>query len=152
MTNTTSPPVNHHSECTGSSIDDPDVDEPSRILFHTSPSTLKTNEPRAIGIENFHSDDYPFLENETSFLSSQDVAFLTLKGSLALPNKALALRFVELYFQYIHPFVPVIDEHKFWRIWDRQCDEKLSLFLFQAMLFASCPVSRRIVNISFICV
>jgi len=99
---------------------------------------------------SFHSDEYAFLENETLFLSTQDTVFLTLKGSLSLPSRKLALCFVELYFQHVHPFVPMIDEYEFWRIWNRQSNEKLSLFLFQALLFASCPVSHWALNIKSI--
>jgi hypothetical protein len=74
-------------------------------------------------------------------LSSEDKAFLFAKGSLSLPSRELATYFVEKFFQRIHPVAPVIDEAQFWRIWDGKCEEKFSLFVFQALLFASCPVS-----------
>lgn len=49
--------------------------------------------------------------------------------------------FVYQYFKRIHPSVPMIDEAQFWRIYHNRLPGSLSLFVFQSVLFASCPVS-----------
>lgn len=86
-------------------------------------------------------EEYPFLQSDSiSCLSNEDMSFLHSKGSYSLPSRDLAEEFIQQYFQRVHPGAPVIDEGQFWRIWERESDEKLSLFLFQALLFASCPV------------
>lgn len=86
-------------------------------------------------------EEYPFLQSDSiSCLSNEDMSFLHSEGSYSLPSRELAEEFIQQYFQRVHPGAPVIDEARFWRIWERQSEEKLSLFLFQALLFASCPV------------
>ena len=87
--------------------------------------------------------EYRFIDSE--FLSSlppEDVAFLSSKGSQALPDQQSTDEFVCQYFKRIHPKVPVVDEAEFWRIYqDGSGPDKISLFVFQAILFASCTVS-----------
>lgn len=42
----------------------------------------------------------------------------------------------------MHPIVPVVDEAQFWRVYKGGAGTvKVSLFLLQAILFASCVVS-----------
>ncbi|KAJ6000853.1 Transcription factor [Penicillium waksmanii] len=100
----------------------------SQFRFSTSPEN-----------ENSISEEYQFLHHDLFSLSSEDKSFLLAKGSFSLPSRELATYFVEKFFQRIHPVAPVIDEAQFWRIWDGQSEERFSLFVFQALLFASCP-------------
>lgn len=94
-----------------------------------------------IDIQNFVR--YPFVDTE--FLSSlppEDIAFLTSKNSHTLPDDDAIDEFVRQYFKRMHPIVPVVDEAQFWRIYQGDTGVgKLSLFLLQAILFASCVVS-----------
>lgn len=87
--------------------------------------------------------EYRFIDSD--FLSSlppEDVAFLSSKGSQTLPDRQSTDEFVCQYFKRIHPNVPVVDEAEFWRIYqDGSGPDKISLFVFQAILFASCTVS-----------
>lgn len=87
-----------------------------------------------------HSE-YPFIDSEyLSSLPPEDVAFLSAKGSRSLPDENATYEFVCHYFKRIHPSVPMVDEADFWRIYqDGAGPGKLSLFVFQAILFASCP-------------
>lgn len=55
--------------------------------------------------------------------------------------------FVKQYFLHVHPSTPVLDEASFWHMY-LECGntfvsggQKLSVFVFQAMLFTSCSVS-----------
>lgn len=85
----------------------------------------------------------PFIDSQ--FLSSlppEDVEYLTAKGSRTLPAESAIDEFFRQYFKHIHPIVPVVDEANFWRIYQGGSGgAKLSLFVFQAILFASCTVS-----------
>lgn len=67
--------------------------------------------------------------------------FLASKSSLTLPDQDAMDEFVHQYFRHIHPIVPILDEGEFWRIYEGDPEpERLSIFVFQAVLFASCPV------------
>lgn len=89
-----------------------------------------------------HSE-YPFIDSQVlSRLPPEDVAFLSAKGATSLPDRRALHEFVHQYFKRIHPSVPMIDEAEFWRIYDGVGSVgSFSLFVFQAILFASCPVS-----------
>lgn len=84
----------------------------------------------------------PFIDS--LFLSSlppEDVEYLTAKGSRTLPDESAIEEFFRQYFKHVHPIVPVVDEANFWRIYQGGSGAKLSLFVAQAILFASCTVS-----------
>lgn len=91
---------------------------------------------------SFHLGDYPFfLSDRLSSLEPEDLTFLSSKGSLSIPSRAYTKEFVTQYFVRIHPILPVLDEIQFWNAFEGNSTEKVSLFVFQALLFASCPVS-----------
>ncbi|KAI9375126.1 hypothetical protein BJX61DRAFT_540151 [Aspergillus egyptiacus] len=85
--------------------------------------------------------DYGFLElRGATTLDREDLAFLAAKGCLSVPEESLLDEFVRQYFLQIHPGSPVIDEAEFWRVY--RCPaagKKISLFVFQAILFAGSP-------------
>jgi hypothetical protein len=86
--------------------------------------------------------EYAFIDSaQLLTLSSEDTVILDGKGCLNLPDHNETYEFVKHYFKRIHPLVPVLDEAKFWRSYlDTNTGHKVSLFVFQSMLFASCPV------------
>lgn len=61
-----------------------------------------------------------------------------------MPEKRLLTEFIRQYFLQIHPSMPVLDEAEVWDIYEQRDGEtdagRISLFVFQAVLFASCPV------------
>jgi hypothetical protein len=89
---------------------------------------------------------YAFLEvNNLPHIPPQDVNFLELQGCLRLPARSVLDEFVQQYFLHVHPLLPILDEGDFW---DMYCNAagvssqgKMSLLVFQAILFASCNVS-----------
>lgn len=90
---------------------------------------------------------YEFLKltrlNELPF---EDVSFLELKGCFRVPESRYLDIFITKYFLYVHPCLPVIDEAEFWRMYhprssDYASGDNMSLFVLQAMLFASSVVS-----------
>ncbi|KAL5336908.1 hypothetical protein BJX70DRAFT_371452 [Aspergillus crustosus] len=85
---------------------------------------------------------YPFLEfNNIQALDQEDVAYLRSKGCFSVPDQLILNEFFNQFFLHVHPETPVLDEARFWRLYLRRgtegqsSDEKLSLFVFQAMLF-----------------
>lgn len=91
---------------------------------------------------------YPFLELDIlSHMSSQDVNFLEQSGCFRVPIRPALDEFVREYFLHVHPSLPMLDEGEFWDGYAHRSSNypigrpRLSLFVFQAMLFASCSVS-----------
>ncbi|OJJ34569.1 hypothetical protein ASPWEDRAFT_112951 [Aspergillus wentii DTO 134E9] len=88
---------------------------------------------------------YPFLElHGLLHLAQEDVTYLSSKGCFSIPNWLTINEFARQYFLQIHPCLPVLDEAEFWRIAVDSDNgftgsRKISLFVFQAFLFASCP-------------
>ncbi|KAL4959275.1 Zn(II)2Cys6 transcription factor [Aspergillus stella-maris] len=80
-----------------------------------------------------------------SDLPREDYQYLNSKGCFRVPGGAVLDEFVRSYFMYVHPSTPVMNEATFWRMYYGKTsahqgeDSKISLFVFQAMLFASCP-------------
>lgn len=76
----------------------------------------------------------------------QDVNFLDSQGCLRVPTRPILDEFVQQYFLHVHPLLPFLNEGDFWNLYCHQgsggTGEKMSLLVFQAMLFSCCNVSR----------
>ncbi|KIW98273.1 uncharacterized protein Z519_01857 [Cladophialophora bantiana CBS 173.52] len=85
---------------------------------------------------------YPFLSADAiSQLVLEDVRYLERLGCYRLPSRASLDEFVKAYFRYIHPHQPILDEGDFWRAYTSTSAMQtmtISIFVFQAMLFAAC--------------
>ncbi|EXL41975.1 hypothetical protein FOCG_15333 [Fusarium oxysporum f. sp. radicis-lycopersici 26381] len=85
---------------------------------------------------------YPFLTLDMSGLEPDDVHYLESRNCLSVPTPDALDDFIREYFLHVHPGLPLLDEAQFWAVYsgDKEpCGEPtISLFLFQAMLFASC--------------
>lgn len=92
-------------------------------------------------------EEHPFLDTETiRALPYKDVEVLRQKGSLVVPDRETSMEFIDQYFRRIHPSVPMLDEAQFMRVFDRDSTQKLSLFVFQAVLFAASPISNHVTS------
>ncbi|KAL3490723.1 fungal-specific transcription factor domain-containing protein [Aspergillus germanicus] len=85
---------------------------------------------------------YEFLElKDLSKLAPTDVRFLDSKGCFRVPARPYLDEFLRKYFLHIHPCYPVVDEAEFWSLYNQEGmwdgHSKISLMLFQAMLFAA---------------
>ncbi|KAL0934747.1 fungal specific transcription factor domain-containing protein [Colletotrichum truncatum] len=95
---------------------------------------------------------YPFLTlGSLHSIPPQDVNFLELQGCLKIPTRATLDEFVQQYFLHVHPLLPMLNEGDFWDVYctspSNVPGERISLLLFQAMLFASCNfVSRQTIK------
>ena len=66
-----------------------------------------------------------------------DITYLQNKGALAIPDQELRNELLRSYADYMHPFMPLLDFHKFVRIVDQNDGlQPVSLLLFQAVMFA----------------
>lgn len=80
-----------------------------------------------------------------SCLPMNAVQSLSINGCLDIPARPELDVFVRTYFSLLHPSLPILNETQFWNAyllpWQSQADgQKVSLFVFQAMLLASCSV------------
>lgn len=66
---------------------------------------------------------------------------MQLNGCFDLPPMPILNEFVRMYFLHVHPIVPLIEEGDFWDSFSCANGEKISLLVFQAMIFAACAVS-----------
>lgn len=93
---------------------------------------------------------YPFLEtNNLSNILPQDVSYLEMQGCFRVPTKPVLDELVKQYFLHVHPIMPLFNEGEFWEIYGALSGsapghERVSLLVFQAMLFSACRVSRQV--------
>ena len=92
---------------------------------------------------------YPFLAiSNLPGILPQDVNYLELQGCLRVPTRSVLDEFVQQFFLHVHPLLPLFNEGDFWELYCQQsagiggsgevpCG-RLSLLVFQAMLFATC--------------
>lgn len=68
----------------------------------------------------------------------EDADYLRRKGALSVPEPVLRDALIRSYIEYIHPTLPVLDLHDFVKSISApaSCNKKLSLLLFQAVMFA----------------
>ncbi|CVL07975.1 uncharacterized protein FMAN_09686 [Fusarium mangiferae] len=85
---------------------------------------------------------YHFIRPSSLKETDTEVAkLLEQRGCLHVPAKHILDEFMEKYFSYFHPLVPILDEQRFWVSYGEQGETNgdLSLFVLQAMLFVSSP-------------
>jgi hypothetical protein len=91
---------------------------------------------------------YPFLEMDfLSQLSSDSVNILESQQCFRIPTPGILDAFVREYFLHVHPNLPILNEAAFWDLYRLSGPvppdgSRISLFVFRAMLFASCSVRR----------
>ncbi|KAI1119139.1 hypothetical protein F5Y14DRAFT_396631 [Nemania sp. NC0429] len=90
---------------------------------------------------------YPFLAiGNLHNVMPQDVNFLESQGCLKLPTRPILDEFVQQYFLHVHPLLPFLNEGDFWNLYCHHqggggggdVGDKMSLLVFQAMLFSCC--------------
>lgn len=87
-------------------------------------------------------DTFPFIKTaDLTHLSSLDVQFMQHHRCFDLPSKQLLNEFVRLFFLHIHPTLPVMDESAFWALYTNHQSDKISLLVFQSIMFAASTVS-----------
>lgn len=72
-------------------------------------------------------------------LTTEEQSYLNHKGSLSLPEPELQRTLIQCYFQYVHPFAPVIDYVDFTR---RYKTGTISLLLLWSVFIAAGNASK----------
>ncbi|KAK7423065.1 hypothetical protein QQZ08_009232 [Neonectria magnoliae] len=73
---------------------------------------------------------------------SHNASIMEEEGCFHVPARPAMDDFVRLFFLYVQPFMPLIDEGHFWKVYsagDSNDLGKYSLFVVQALLFMACP-------------
>lgn len=91
--------------------------------------------------------DYHFLSiGNLANMPSEEINFLDIQGCLLVPRRQTMDSIVQQYFLHVHPLLPLLDERSFWDVYSRRwaaadaSGPKISLLVFQALLFAACNV------------
>ena len=76
---------------------------------------------------------------------ADDVHHIWKKDALSIPETALRNELMRCYIDYVYPYMPAIELHKFLHIVDQNNGEdgKISLLLFQAIMFAGTAFADR---------
>ncbi|CAG8974864.1 hypothetical protein HYALB_00000479 [Hymenoscyphus albidus] len=71
-------------------------------------------------------------------MTSVDIDYLFAKGALSIPDMRIRNALLQSYFQYVHPYMPLLDMTETLQIIDDEtgANGKISLLLFQGMMFA----------------
>ncbi|KAK7419075.1 hypothetical protein QQX98_003577 [Neonectria punicea] len=72
----------------------------------------------------------------------QDLEFLSKQGCFIVPQRSVLDEFIQHYFSFIHPILPILNEADFWAMYNSQSDcpsqDRISIIVLQGMLFTSC--------------
>ncbi|KAF7551304.1 hypothetical protein G7Z17_g5076 [Cylindrodendrum hubeiense] len=112
--------------------------------FSSVNNNIWSNEPQIGLTSDVVYSYYPFLTiGNLSNIPPQDVNFLELQGCLRAPTRAMLDEFLQQYFLHVHQLLPLLNEGDFWDLYCHSTSsgmptERVSLLVFQAILFASC--------------
>ena len=78
-----------------------------------------------------------FIAPLSSRILNEDLEYLIHKGALTVPEPDLQLEILRAYMSSVHPFMPMLDYRSFIHaLLNNQGDRRISLLLFQAVMFA----------------
>ncbi|EUC40281.1 hypothetical protein COCMIDRAFT_9813 [Bipolaris oryzae ATCC 44560] len=123
--------------------------DPSFSPLNVQPSSIPyydecSEAPKPVARSTVLYSHFPFLAiGNIHMIPAEDLNFLELQGCLHIPMQQFIDDFVQQYFLYVHPFMPLIDEGEFWEAYRRNgvlatSVPAMPLLVFQAMLFSSC--------------
>lgn len=71
-------------------------------------------------------------------MTSVDIDYLFAKGALSLPEAPVRNALLRAFFEFVHPYMPLIEIHELLQIIEDGTGEsgRVSLLLFQAIMFA----------------
>lgn len=80
----------------------------------------------------------PYIKPLPARFGPDDILYLQNKGALSVPDIELRDQLLRCYAEFVHPYMPLLDMHKFVATIDRNDGQDgISLLLFQAVMFAS---------------
>jgi hypothetical protein len=80
-----------------------------------------------------------YLEPLPPRINPVDIDYLHTTGALSLPDIPIRNAFLQSYVEYVHPYMPLLELHRFLHIINEGTGKsgRISLLLFQAVMFAS---------------
>src|SRR5579862_9746382 len=92
----------------------------SSALFDDSPPPQQQTPNGSISHERAVAPPLPQIPNAPNGptthppMSHEDIYYLQSKGAFDLPERSTQEELVFLYFSFVHPFLPLLDEPDFW--------------------------------------
>lgn len=120
---------------------------PDAGLSIPQPETTTARHYSALHPNSVVYNYYPYLTLDNLYnCMPQDVDFMEAEGCFHLPTRSILDQIIRQYFLHVHPLLPLLNEGDFWEMYYNKRAEgeeplKMSLLLFQAIMFASCNVS-----------
>ncbi|KAF2815567.1 uncharacterized protein BDZ99DRAFT_435984 [Mytilinidion resinicola] len=131
--------ANHPDDPSDQSIRDLNWDSPAQSDTREGlQATPKSTDPHVM------SSYYPFLKlNNLTQMAPDDINFLERQSCFRIPTQPALDELMREYFLHVHPSLPIINEGDFWDMYTNRDvvlgdHSRMSLFVFQAMLFAAC--------------
>ncbi|KAI5803035.1 fungal-specific transcription factor domain-containing protein [Geopyxis carbonaria] len=105
--------------------------------------SLSTNSSTSSTFPHRHSLSLPsfelpaFIKPTPSRISAEDLEYLWKKGALSLPEEPLRTALLDAHFNYMHPYMPLLNKREFLDIVNTEDGSKgkVGLLLFQAVMF-----------------
>lgn len=122
------------------------VDTPTHINTESRSQTRRGNKRSSSASADVSYSHYSFLTTgRLHAIPAEDVNYLESQGCLHIPTRPSLDEFVRHYFLQVHVVLPILNEGDFWEMYSQGnkpggSREKMSLLVFQAMLYASCNV------------
>lgn len=97
--------------------------------------------PTLDGVIYSNFETLPFIRPpDLLHVSALDIRFMQLNGCFDLPSMPILNEFIRIYFLHVHPIIPLLDEGEFWDSYSCANEKRISLLVFQAIIFAACAV------------
>ncbi|KAH8648257.1 hypothetical protein BGZ61DRAFT_542417 [Ilyonectria robusta] len=134
-------------KCQNATVDQWNIEFPSVSLMAECqrPAQVPWNQNGLLSPSSYIAYSYfPFITlGNLSSVPAQDFQFLELQGCLYVPSRPILDKFTRQYFLHMHPLLPALNEGDFWDMYfqhsnPRAPGRKISLLVFQAMLFLCC--------------
>ena len=120
----------------------------------TSPSSSSSHPRRMSTVSQNHVELPGFIKPSSTKMPTEDLEYLAMKGALMLPEEPLRSELLRSHFDFVHPYMPLLNRREFLRSvasGDGSAG-KISLLLFQAVMFtgsAVCPVPPKGMSLSW---
>lgn len=122
------------------------VNTPTHINTGSGSQTRHGNKWSSSASADVSYSHYSFLTaGRLHAIPAEDVNYLESQGCLHIPTQPSLDELVQHYFLQVHVVLPILNEGDFWEMYFESnkpggSREKMSLLVFQAMLYASCNV------------
>lgn len=118
---------------------------PSLTNSFSTRTSMTSTAPHRVSRTQFRSGSGAlpaFVKPTPLRIPAEDIEYLTARGALTLPSEPLRSELLKSHFNFVHPFMPLLNRAEFLDI--VTCEDgskgKVSLLLFQAVMFTGSAV------------